>query len=112
MAVKVQLIFEKVAAMIFLFILVGLIAFLVYIPMPGASEKVILIIIGGLMTTAATALPKLFGTDDSRETELKNKIAQLDSDLKAIKAEYETLKLQYDKIVIMLVDKYVVPNKK
>lgn len=120
MAQKAQLIFEKFAALIFLFILVGLIAFLVYVPMPLASEKVILIIIGGLMSTAAGALPRLFGSDDSKEKELQERLQQMELNhrsqmsameirLKEVQAEYVTIKSQYDDIVKMLIDRHVVP---
>lgn len=120
MAQRAQVVFEKFAALIFLFILVGLIAFLVYVPMPSSSEKVILIIIGGLMSTAAVALPRLFGSDNSKEKELQERIQQMELThraqmasmelkLKEVQAEYVTIKAQYDDIVKMLIDRHVVP---
>lgn len=110
MASKTEVVFEKFAAFIFLLILVGLIGFLVYIPMPDTSEKVILIIIGGLMSTATGALPRLFGSDDSKEEQLKARIRDVERHLEITEAKFETIKQQYDRVIKMLVDKYVIPD--
>lgn len=105
---KIEVIFEKFAALIFLFILVGLIGFLVYVPMPLSNEKVVLIIIGSLTTTATSALPKLFGSDDRKEKELQRQLGNMEMKLKEVQAEYTTIKKQYDQIVSMLVDRHVI----
>ena len=89
-------IFEKLAAFVFLLLLVGMVLFLVFIPLPEASEKVVLMIIGGLMTSATTALPKLFGQEDT-----KKRLAKLE-------AEHALLKGSYDQITRMLVERHVV----
>ena len=39
-----QMIFEKLAALLFLLLLVGMVMFLVFVPLPLASEKVVLMI--------------------------------------------------------------------
>lgn len=97
-------IFEKFAALLFLLLLIGMIAFLTYIPVPEESKQVILIIIGGLMSSAATALPKLFGSEDKEKDELKNRVRKLET-------EYAVLKEQYDNVVRLLVDRHVVEGK-
>lgn len=89
-------IFEKLAALIFLFLLVGMALFLVYVPIPAQSEKVVLMIIGGLMTSATIALPKLFGEDDTKIR------------LQRLELEYGILKEMYDNITTMLVERHVV----
>lgn len=89
-------VFEKLAAFVFLLLLVGMVLFLVFIPIPAASEKVVLMIIGGLMTSATTALPKLFGQEDT-----KKRLAKLE-------AEHAILNEMYNKITAMLVDRHVV----
>ena len=89
-------IFEKLAAFLFLLLLVAMVLFLVYVPLPAESEKVVLMIIGGLMTSATGALPRLFGSDDTKE-----RLAKLE-------LEYKILKDEYDKITKMLVDRHVV----
>ena len=89
-------IFEKAAAFIFLLLLVGLIAFLTFVPLPPASEKVVLMIIGGLMVSATNALPKLFGDDN-----LKDRLQRLE-------VEHDLLRTKYDEVMRMLVDRHVV----
>lgn len=39
---KFDILFEKFSALLFLLLLVGMVAFLVFIPMPPTSEKVVL----------------------------------------------------------------------
>jgi len=96
--------FEKMSAFIFLLLLIGMIGFLTYVPIPDESKQVVLIIIGGLMTTAATALPKMFGVDDSSEKEkLKTRITTLET-------EYRVLKEQYDELTATLVRHHVIAD--
>ena len=101
-------IFEKVAALLFLFMLVGIVLFLVYVPMPEASEKVILMIIGALVAASTGALPKLFGTDKSDENSLKERVHILEGHIAVLEAEAKVVKAQYDKIVEMLIERHVV----
>lgn len=89
-------IFEKIAALMFLLLLVGLVLFLTYVPLPLASEKVVLMIIGGLMVSATSALPKLFGDDDTKTR------------LRKLETEYAILKTNYDAVMKMLVQRHVV----
>lgn len=89
-------VFEKLAAFSFLLLLVGMVLFLVYVPLPAQSEKVVLMIIGGLMTSATGALPRLFGADDTKDR------------LKRLEIEYTVLKERYDDITKMLVERHVV----
>lgn len=93
--------FEKFAAFIFLLLLVGMIGFLTFIPVPEDSKQVILIIIGGLMTTAATSLPRMFGEVDGEKEELKARVRKLET-------EYAVLKENYDRVMQMLVERHVV----
>lgn len=103
---KFDILFEKFSALLFLLLLVGMVAFLVFIPMPPTSEKVVLIILGGLMTTATGALPRLFGSDDSKEEELQQQIQEITRKYEEIHAEYNAIKKQYDRMVLLLVKKY------
>jgi len=50
--------FEKGAALIFLILLVALVGFLTFVPLPPASEKAVLMIIGGLMALCTQAKPR------------------------------------------------------
>lgn len=112
-------VFEKFAAFIFLLLLIGMVAFLTFVPLPGASEKVILMIIGGLMTTAAVALPKMFGSGDEKEKALEAEVASLrvemerqasahDKAMAAMEAKLLTVSDHYNAIVQMLVERHVV----
>lgn len=94
---KFDILFEKFSALLFL-LLVGMVAFLVFIPMPPTSEKVVLII-HGLMTTATGALPRLFGSDDSKEEELERRTEEISRKYDELSTEYSTIKKQYDRMV-------------
>lgn len=104
-------IFEKFAAFLFLLLLIGMIAFLTYVPVPEESRQVILIIIGGLMASAATALPRLFGSEDPEKADLKERLTKLERSYKDIKASYKTLKDNYDSLLTMLVKRHVVDGE-
>lgn len=106
-----SLIFEKGAAFLFLLLLVGMVLFLVYVPMPTANENVILMIIGALTVSSASALPRLFGVDDSEEDELRKKIDRMQEHIEILEARLETTKRQYDEVVKMLVDDYLKHSK-
>lgn len=97
-------IFEKFAAFIFLLLLISMIAFLTYVPVPDESKQVILIIIGGLMTTSATALPNLFGAEDTEKEKMRERLIHLES-------EHTILKDSYDTIMSMLVDRHVISGE-
>lgn len=101
-------VFEKFAALLFLLLLVGMILFLTYVPVPDESKQVILIIIGGLMTTAAGALPNLFGSDDGEKVKLRDKVEQLGTRLSNLDAKYTELKENYDILIQTLVSEHVI----
>lgn len=101
-------IFEKFAAFIFLLLLIGLIAFLTFVPVPEESRQVILIIIGGLMTTAATSLPKMFGENDPEKEKLKAAVAKQGLKIAELSAAYEAMKANYDRLTEMLIQRHVV----
>lgn len=100
--------FEKFAAFIFLGLLVGLVAFLTFVPLPAESEKVILMIIGGLMASSATALPRLFGVEDKEKEALKNRVRSLEQHIAIVEARFETLQKQHDYMIGLLVERHVV----
>ncbi len=104
-------IFEKFSGLLFLLLLIGMVAFLTYVPMPQASEKVILMIIGGLMAVATGALPRLFGEDKSQEDVLKVELENLRTELKLLTAKHEILKHEHDKLTAMLIERHVVKGE-
>lgn len=101
-------VFEKFAAMLFLILLIGMIAFLTFVPVPEESKQVILIIIGGLMTTAATSLPKLFGDEDGEKVRLAEENAELQSRIAMLEEKYEVLEVSHNRLMDMLIERHVV----
>jgi len=99
--------FEKWAAFLFLTAIFGLVVFLTYVPLPPASENIILILIGGLMSSAATALPRLFG-ERFEEEKLRNRVLDLEEELALIKASHTALQLQHDRLMSLLVERHIV----
>jgi hypothetical protein len=94
--------FQKFAAFVFLLLLVGMVAFLTFVPLPPASEKAVLMIIGGLMALCTQALPKLFGNgkEESLQIEIDN-----------LKIKHEELQSAYDKLVTLLVERHVIEQQ-
>jgi hypothetical protein len=94
--------FEKVAALIFLLLLVGLVGFLTFVPLPPASEKAVLMIIGGLMALCTQALPKLFGN---------NKEAELDKRVSDLTIKYNCLQDTHDRLMELLVTRHIIEQQ-
>lgn len=103
-------VFEKFAAFIFLLLLIGMIAFLTFVPVPEESKQVILIIIGGLMTTAATSLPRMFGENDPEKEALRARVQRQGDEIRELRASYVVLKDNYDRLTEMLINRHMVPD--
>jgi hypothetical protein len=101
-------IFEKFSGLLFLLLLIGMVAFLTFIPMPAASEKVILMIIGGLMAVATGALPRLLSADTSEEDTLRNKVAELETKLETLQVRYDEVNTKHDALMRLLVERHVI----
>lgn len=97
-------VFEKFAAFLFLLLLIGMVAFLTYVPVPEESRQVILIIIGGLMSSAATAIPRLFGAEDTEK-------ARLQVELNDLKISHATLKGAFDQLTAQLIKDHVLKDR-
>lgn len=105
-----SLIVEKFSAFIFLLLLVGMVGFLTYVPLDGGSKDAVMLIIGGLMTSATMVLPKLFGVNDDESEGLKIRLKALENDHEILKTKYSELKGEYDNILAALVGNYVAKN--
>lgn len=103
--------FEKFAALVFLFLMLGLVAFLTYVPMPLSSEKVILIIIGGLMTEAAKGVGKLVGGEDNEKIEQRSRIGRLENELAQLRAQYEQLHQMHMHLTDTLLQHHVIQDQ-
>jgi hypothetical protein len=80
--------YEKVMGLVFLLLLIGLIGFLTFVPMPVASEKV-----------------------KSQEDALKVELENLRTELKLLTAKHEILKHEHDKLTAMLIERHVVKGE-
>lgn len=103
-------VFERFAAVLFLLLLFGMVLYLAYQPLPASSENVILMITGGLMASAATAFPKLFGVEDREKEALKSRVRELEKHLAEVAARFETLQTQHDYLIGLLVQRHVVAD--
>jgi len=105
-------IFEKLAALLFLVLMLGLVAFLTYVSVPENSEKVILIIIGGLMTESAKGVGKLVGGgEDPEKLEQRHRIRKLENEYAELSAKYETLHTMYNKLTETLLQHHVIHDE-
>lgn len=102
-----------------LLLLVGLIGYLTFIPVPADNKELIITVLGVLLGGGAAAMPNLFGDKDGETNKLREQLQLLQTELAAQKAEHdvmraelrtenETIRNQYDKIVAMLVERHVV----
>jgi len=105
-------IFEKLAALLFLILMLGLVAFLTYVSVPESSEKVILIIIGGLMTESAKGVGKLVGGgEDPEKLEQRSRIRKLENEYAELSAKYDTLYTMYNKLTETLLRHHVIHDE-
>ena len=100
------------AAGVFVILLIALLLFLTYIPVPDSNKDIIVTIIGVLMGGAASAMPKLFGDDNAAAAEAKiaadRKVAIMAKKLDTVETKYEMLKTNHDYLVAMLVEHHVI----
>ena len=108
-----------IASFMMLLLLVGLVAYLTFIPVPAENKELIITVLGVLLGGGAAAMPNLFGDRDGETTKLRERVRTLENQMASQKAEHdvliarlvtqiETTKAQYDQIVSMLVDRHVV----
>lgn len=96
------------ASIFMLVILVGLIAYLTFIPVPEANRGIIITVLGVLLGAASSAIPNLFGNVDKEKEELIAELNSLKQEIKVLSVKYETLSDQHDKITRMLVERHVI----
>lgn len=89
------------ASAFMLLIVIGLIAFLTFIPVPDGNKDLIVTILGVLLGGGAAAMPNLFGDSDGDREKLLTR-------LRALETQYEVLKFEYDRLTKMLVERHVV----
>lgn len=90
------------AAGIFVFLLVLLLCYLTFIPVPEANKDLIVTIMGVLVGGGAAAMPKLFGDASDKETEeLKRRLVKME-------VKHDVLKKEYDRLTDMLISRHVI----
>ena len=100
---------QFIAAGVFVLILVLLMLYLTFIPVPDANKDLIVTILGVLMGGAAAAMPKLFGDKaDEDVAKLVAKVDKLEASNVLLHQENALLKEQLDKLREMLVERHVV----
>jgi len=93
------------ASAMMLAILVGLVAYLTFIPVPAANRDIILTVFAVLLGAGSAAIPNLFGDRNTETEKLKERVLTLESHVQVLEAQNETLKREYDRITEMLVQR-------
>jgi hypothetical protein len=99
------------AGILFLLILIALIAFLVFIPIPAANREIILTILAVLLGAAATNLPNLSGNENAEKEALQKRVQELEFTVDVLNTKYSSIKDEYDSIVKMLVERIELGTK-
>lgn len=99
-----------VASAVFVILLVAILGYLTFIPVPNANKDLIVTILGVLLGGAAAAMPNLFGNSDAEKEKLLVRVRSLEAAYEVLKAEYGTLKNEYDRLTDMLINRHLVPD--
>ncbi len=91
-----------------LLVLVLLVGYLTFIPVPSSNKDVIISILGVLVGAGAAAVPNLVGDPKSETKALQYQVNSLQAELDVVKAQYLTVKESYDRITDMLIKRHVV----
>lgn len=99
---------QYAASAFFVVLLVLLIGYLTFIPVPDENKEIILTIIGVIVGGAAPAMSRLFGDDDTEKAKLKSEVAELKAENEKLQTEVETLRHQLEYITKELLEKHVI----
>lgn len=99
------------AAAVLVGILIVLILYLTFIPVPASNRDIIISILSVLVGAGSMAIPKLIGSESKETEELRAKVQEQSEAIARLQTEYATVKEQYDKIVKMLIERHVVEAK-
>lgn len=98
------------ASALMLLILVGLLAYLTFIPVPESNRDIIITVLAVLLGAGSSAIPNLFGDRDAEKDVMQAEISELHNSIQVLTAKYETLSHQHDRITSMLIERHVVLN--
>lgn len=99
------------ASVFMLVILVGLLVYLTFIPVPAANRDIIITLLAVLLGAGASAMPNLFGDRDAEKEALRAEIAEMRRDMEILAAKHQTLSEQHDRITNMLIQRHVVSGE-
>lgn len=94
-----------------LLIIVFLLLYLTFIPVPAENKDIIITILGVLLGAGAAAIPNLFGDNDKAKERLLDRVRVLEREIVAQRAENETLHRELTEIRTMLIDRHVVKGE-
>lgn len=96
------------AGAVFIAALLGILIFLVTTPVPPNNKDVVLTLTAALVGGMTTAMPRVFGTADADRDNDRKEIQRLKETIKVLEGKYNTLKLEHDRIVNLLVERHIV----
>lgn len=95
---------------IMLVILVGLIGYLTFIPVPDENKELVITVLGVILGGGAAAMPNLFSTNDAETEKLRIRIRYLEEQLTVVTEKYNDLNNRYELIVEMLINRHFIPS--
>lgn len=101
---------QFVASFVMLLLLVAIVAYFTYIPVPVGNKEVIITVLGVILGGGAAAMPNLFGDKDAETEKLKGRIRNLEEQLNVVLAKYQDVSERYESLISMLVSRHFIPN--
>jgi hypothetical protein len=92
-------------------VLIALVGYLTFIPVPDTNKDLIITILGVLVGAGSAAIPNLVGDPKAETQELRERLDTLTAEFKAVEAKYNEVKRAYDEITAMLVQRHVVTGE-
>jgi hypothetical protein len=89
-------------------VLIALVAYLTFIPVPPSNKELIITVIGVLVGAGSAAIPNLVGDPKSETEKLKKDLEFMRVELDVMRAQYNEVKTAYDTITKMLIERHVV----
>jgi hypothetical protein len=99
------------ASLLMLAIVCCLIAYLTFIIVPEGNKDIIITVLGVLLGGASSAMPNLFGSKDGETEKLKNEVNELRADNQKLRAMFDTLREEHERITTQLVERFAIKRK-
>ena len=101
---------RRKVSLFMLLILIMLVAYLTFIPVPDSNKDLIITVLGVILGGGAAAMPNLFGQQNGETEKLRERVNQLEHQRELMLREMDTLKKEYDRIVAMLIERHIQPD--